>query len=79
MKKVYVILSAISFILYALVDFAKGILETHFYIQLMNGKVGNFSCGDYFVNAGMCQLVLFGLAIVCLVLAVAETMKDRKK
>ena len=51
MKKLFSILSAISFILFALVDFCKNVLETNFHIQLMNSK-GSFSSNDYFVDAG---------------------------
>ena len=66
MKKLFSILSVISFILFALVDFCKNVLETHFYIQLLNGK-GSFSSNDYFVDAGICQIVLLVIGITCLV------------
>lgn len=66
MKKLYVILSAISFVLFALVDFCKNVLETHFHIQLMNGR-GGFSSSDYLVDAGVCQTVLLIIGIFCLV------------
>ena len=66
MKKLFSILSVISFILFALVDFCKNVLETHFHIQLLNGK-GNFSSSDYLVDAGICQIVLLVIGITCLV------------
>ena len=66
MKKLFSILSAISFILFALVDFCKNVLETNFHIQLMNSK-GNFSSSDYLVDAGICQIVLLVIGITCLV------------
>ena len=66
MKKLFSILSAISFILFALVDFCKNVLETNFHIQLMNSK-GSFSSSDYLVDAGICQTVLFVIGITCLV------------
>lgn len=78
MKKLFTILSAISFMLYALVDFAKNVLETYFHIQLKNG-IGNFSSLDYLVDAGICQTVLIVLAIVCLVLAILVTLREKKK
>lgn len=66
MKKLFSILSAISFILFALVDFCKNVLETHFHILLLNGK-GSFSSNDYLVDTGMCQTVLLVIGITCLV------------
>lgn len=66
MKKLFSILSAISFILFALVDFCKNVLETNFHIQLMNSK-GSFSSSDYLVDAGICQTVLLVIGITCLV------------
>ena len=78
MKKLFTILSAVSFILFALVDFGKNVLETYFHIQLMNG-IGNFSNKDYFVDSRMCQAVLIILAIVCLVIAIAEIIREKKK
>lgn len=79
MKKLFTILSAISFMLFALVDFGKNVLETHFHIQLMNGKIGNFSSEHYFIDAGICQTILIVLAVVCLIIAIAETLRDKKK
>lgn len=78
MKKLFTILSAVSFMLFALVDFGKNVLETYFHIQLMNG-IGNFSNKDYFVDSRMCQAVLIILAIVCLVIAIAEIIREKKK
>ena len=66
MKKLFSILSAISFILFALVDFCKNVLETNFHIQLMNSK-GSISSSDYLVDAGICQTVLLVIGITCLV------------
>ena len=66
MKKLFSILSALSFILFALVDFCKNVLETNFHIQLMNSK-GSFSSSDYLVDAGICQIVLLVIGITCLV------------
>ena len=78
MKKLFSILSAISFMLYALVDFGKNALETYLHIQLMNGK-GSFSSRDYLVYAGMCQTVLLAVGMICLVAFVASFfVKDKK-
>lgn len=79
MKKIFAMLSFLSFILYALVDFGKNVLETYFHIQLMTGNISGFTSKDYFVDAGMCQTILIVLAVSCLVLAIAETWKDRMK
>lgn len=78
MKKLFPILSIISFILYALVDFAKNALETYCHVLLKNG-IGNFSSEDYFVDAQTCQTVLLAVGIICLVIFVASFfVKDKK-
>ena len=78
MNKLFSILSAISFILYALVDFCKNALETYLHIQLMNGK-GRFSSSDYLVDAGICQTVLLAVGVICFVAFVASLfVKDKK-
>lgn len=78
MKKSFAILSAISFMLYALVDFGKNALETHFHVQLMTGK-GSFSSSDYFVDAGICQTVLLAVGVICLVAFIASFFAKEKK
>ncbi|MBR6558576.1 MAG: hypothetical protein IKT70_06150 [Clostridia bacterium] len=78
MKKLFVILSAISFMLYALVDFGKNVLETHFRVLLMLGEQG-FSNDDYFVYAGKCQTVLATVGAICLVAFVVSFLKKEKK
>ena len=78
MKKLFVILSAISFMLYALVDFGKNALETHFRVLLMLGE-RSFSSGDYFVYAGKCQTVLATVGAICLVAFVVSFLKKEKK
>lgn len=66
MQKLLIILSVISFILFALVNFCKNLFETYFHIQLMNGT-GGFSSSDYLVDVGICQTVLLVIGITCLV------------
>ena len=78
MKKLFPVLSAISFMLYALVDFGKNLLETYFRIQLKNG-CGNFSSGDYFIDAHTCQTVLLAVGVICLVAFVASFFVKGKK
>lgn len=78
MKKVFAVLSAISFMLLALVSFGKNALETHFHIQLINGKV-NFAGSDYLVDVQMCQTVLLIIGIVCFALFVASFFVKEKK
>lgn len=78
MKKLFAILSAISFVLYALVDFGKNVLETYFRVLLMIDE-RSFATTDYFVNAGMCQTVLMTVGVVCLVgFVVSLFVKDKK-
>ena len=78
MKKLFTILSAISFMLYALVDFAKNALETYCHVLLKNG-IGNFSSEDYFVDAQTCQIVLLTVGVACLVAFVASFFAKEKK
>ena len=78
MKKLFVILSAISFMLYALVDFGKNVLETHFRVLLMLGE-RSFSSGDYFVYAGKCQTVLATIGVIYLIAFVVSFVKKEKK
>lgn len=78
MKKLFSILSAISFVIYALVDFGKNALETYFHVLLMNGK-GNFTSSDYLIDAGKCQTVLLAVGIICLAgFVVSFFVKDKK-
>ena len=78
MKKLFAILSAISLMLYALVDFGKNVLETYFHIQLMNG-VGNFASSDYSIDVHTCQTVLLAVGLICLVVFIVSLfMKDKK-
>ena len=78
MKKSFPILSAISFILYALVDFAKNSLETYCHVLLKIG-IGNFSSEDYFVDACMCQTILLAVGVVCIVAFIASFFVKEKK
>lgn len=78
MNKIFPILSAISFILYALVDFGKNVLETYFHILLMNG-IGNFSSNDYFVDAQTCQTTLLAVGVICLIAFCASIFTKDKK
>ena len=80
MKKTFSVLSVISFMLFALVDFCKNALETYFHIQLMNGK-GNFAGIDYLVDAQMCETVLLAIGVVCFALFIVSifVMKSDSK
>ena len=78
MKKLLVILSAASFMLYALVDFTKNVLETYFHVLLKNG-MGSFSSEDYFVDAGMCQAVLLAVGVICLIALITSFFVKEKK
>ena len=77
MKKLFTILSAISFMLFALVSFSKNALEAYLSVQLMINH--NHGSSAYLVNAQVCQTVLIVLAVVCLVIAIVETLRDKKK
>ena len=79
MKKICLILSAISFILCALVDFGKSALETYFRILLMNGKIGNFSSSHYDVDTRICQTILLAVGVICLVVFVVPFFTKDKK
>lgn len=77
MKKVFAILSVISLLLFALVDFSKNALEAYLSVQLMINN--NFGSSAYVVSTQMCQIVLIAVAVVCLVIAIAETLREKKK
>lgn len=78
MKKVFAVLSVVSFMLFALVDFSKNALETYFHILLMNGKV-DFAGNDYLVDAQMCQTVLLAVGVICLIaFVVSFFVKDTR-
>ena len=77
MKKLFTILSAISFMLFALVSFGKNALEAYLSVQLMVNN--HYGSSAYVVNTQVCQTVLIVLAIVCLVIVIAETLRDKKK
>ena len=78
MKKLFSVLSFISFVLYALVDFAKNTFETYFHVLLKNGK-GSFASTDYFIDAQTCQTVLLAVSVTCLVIFVVSLfVKDKK-
>lgn len=78
MRKLFSVLSFISFVLYAFVDFAKNTLETYFHIQLMNG-IGNFSSKDYLVDVQTCQTVLLAVGVICLITVIASFFMKEKK
>lgn len=77
MKKVFMALSVISLCLFALVDFGKNALEAYLSVQLMVNN--NFGSSAYIVNAQMCQIILIALSIICLVMAIIDALKDRKR
>lgn len=76
MKKLLPILSFISFILYALVDFIKNALETYFRVQLMNG-IGNFSNQVYLIDTHICQTILLSVGIISLIVFVAPFLAKK--
>lgn len=78
MKPLFPILSAVSWILYALVDFAKNALETYYHVLLMNG-IGNFTNQDYGIDAGVCQGVLLAVGIFCLAASVVPLFVKKKE
>ena len=77
MKKLFTILSAISFMLFALVSFSKNALEAYLSVQLIVNK--NYGNSAYLINTQVCQTVLVVLAVVCLIFAIVETLREKKK
>lgn len=69
MKKTFSVLSVISFMLYALVDFGKNVIETYLHVELINGMV-SFAESDYLIDTQRCQSVLMIIGIVCFILFV---------
>ena len=78
MNKSFAILSAISFILYALVDFVTNVLETYFYVLLVNGT-GNFSNSTHLIDAMRCKTVLLAVGVICLVAFIASLFVKTKE
>ena len=71
MKKLFSILSAISFMLYALVDFGKNALETYLHIHI------NFGDEDGNVRGG--HLVASRISATCeIILSVIDGRVERK-
>lgn len=77
MKKMLTVLSVISLFLFALVNFGKHSLETYLSVQLMINH--NHGSSAYIVDTRICQIVLIAVAVVCLVAAIVETLKEKKK
>lgn len=77
MKKVFAVLSVISFMLFAVVDFGKNAFEAYLHIQLINGK-GNFAGSDYLVDAQMCQTLLLVIGIVCIVMFIVSFFVEKR-
>ena len=78
LKKAFAILSAISFILYALVDFVTNVLETYFHVLLVNGT-GSFSDTTHLVDAMRCKTVLLAVGVICLVAFIASLFAKTKE
>ncbi|MBQ2769750.1 MAG: hypothetical protein IJF41_00730 [Clostridia bacterium] len=77
MKKLFSCLSGVSFLLYALIDFADHALESYLHVQLICSQSG-FSSMDYQVQASLSKSVLLAVAILCLILAVLGFYKEKK-
>lgn len=71
----FAILSIISLMLYAIVDFCKNALETALHVKLIAEAV-NYSSDDVVINAEPCQRVLLILAAICLTAFVVEIIVD---
>ena len=62
LKNMLAVLSAISLILYAVVDFLKNVFEAAFRVRLITEKV-NYSSSDWMVGTETCQHILLGTSI----------------
>lgn len=76
-KLIALVLAFVSLLVFALVSFGKNALEAYLSVQLMVNN--NFGSSAYVVNTQVCQTVLIVLAVACLVIAIAETLRDKKK
>lgn len=78
----FAVLSIISLMLYAIVDFCKNSLETALQVRLIT-EAANFSSDDWVVNAEPCQRILLILAAICLTAFVVgiiiDLLSKRKK
>ncbi len=71
----FAVLSIISLMLYAIVDFCKNSLEAALHVKLIAEAV-NYSSGDWVVNAELCQRVLLILAAICFIAFVVGIIID---
>lgn len=71
----FAVLSIVSLILYAIVDFCKNSLETALQVKLIAAAV-NYSSDDWVVNAEPCQHILLILAAICLTAFVVGIIID---
>lgn len=71
----FAVLSIISLMLYAIVDFFKNALEAVLQVKLI-AEAANYSSNDWGVNAEPCQHILLILAVICLVAFVVEIIID---
>lgn len=78
MKKFFLIIAVISFLLYALVDFLKNVFEVYFRVLLMN-DIGNFTNNDYTIDATTCQSVLLAVGVICIVGSVIPFFLKNKR
>ena len=71
----FAVLSIISLMLYAIVDFCKNALETVLQVRLI-AEAGSYSSDDWAVNAGPCQRILLILSAICLTAFVVGIVID---
>lgn len=71
----FAVLSIISLMLYAIVDFCQNSLETALQVKLI-AEAGNYSSDDFVVNAEPCQRILLILAAICLTAFVVGIIID---
>lgn len=80
-KELFVGVSGVSFILFAIVDFTKEVIESSLHVKLLSSAV-NFSNSDWQVSCILCQKTLLSIAIACaaifILLIVRDKMNKRK-
>lgn len=71
-------MSVISLLLYAIMRFCEETIETYCHVRLIAAQV-NYTSTDWQINGEPIQQLLLILAAVCLIIAIINTIQNRRK
>lgn len=78
LKDKFAVLSVISLLLYAIMRFCEETIETYCHVRLIAAQV-NYTSTDWQINGEPIQQLLLILAAVCLIIAIINTIQNRRK